>query len=276
MNNPLVSIIVPAYNAACFLPETIASVLNQTYQNWEMLIIDDGSTDNTLSIAKSYAARDTRIKPLSLGYNSGIPAIPRNYGMRRAKGSYFSFLDSDDIWIPEKLQKQVYFLEENPGIFWLYTKYLIEKDGKQLGIGPSKPKSGYIFNNLFLQFNIVPILTVMMRNKKERNAYFFDEDARFAAVEDYAMWLSIAYDEKISFIDEPLAVYRVHSKGISCGAFLNFRKCGLVLRKFSHLVSKATLFRGYYNFYRTLVFYGIIDIWISIRKFLRKWLRPET
>lgn len=274
MDNPLVSIIVPSYNVACFLEDTINSVLNQTYHNWEMLIVDDGSTDKTLSIAESYAAKDGRIKVFSLGYNSGRPAIPRNYGIRHAQGSYIAFLDSDDLWLPQKLQKQVNFLENNLDAFWLYSKFIIEKDGKQLSINPTKPRSGYIFEDLLMHFNIIPILTVMIRNKKKGNKYFFDEDERLIAVEDYAMWLLIAYDEKVFFIDEPLAIYRVHSKGISSGAFSNFRKCRIILRNFSSFISKITLFRSYCNFYYTLIFFCIRDTLIIIRQNMRKrWFR---
>ncbi len=256
---------MPAYNASCFLSETIESVLNQAYQDWEMLIIDDGSTDSTLSIAQGYASRDSRVKALSLGYNSGIPAIPRNYGIRRAQGSYIAFLDSDDLWLPAKLQKQVNFLENNRDVFLLYSQCIIERDGKQLRIEPKNPKSGYIFNDLFLNFNFIDCLTVIMRNKRSENAYFFDEDKRLVSVEDYALWLLIARNEKISFMNEPLAIYRVHAKGISSNGFSNFRKCGLVLKKFSSFVSKLILFKAYLNFYLNLLFVGIMNILVGIK-----------
>jgi len=270
VNNPLVSIIIPVYNAARFLAETIDSVVNQTYQNWEMLIIDDGSTDNTLSIVQRYVSQDVRIKEFFLGYNSGGPATPRNHGIRLAQGSYIAFLDSDDLWLPEKLQKQVNFLENNLDIFLLYSQCIIEKDGKQLRVAPKKPKSGYIFKDLFLHFNSIDCPTVIMRNKKENNVYFFDEDKRLSAIEDYAMWLSIAYKEKISFINEPLAIYRMHSMGISSGAFSNFRKCGLVLKKFSPFVSRTMLFKAYLNFYVNLLFTGIMITLGGIKKCIIK------
>jgi len=268
MLKPLVSIIVPSYNSAYFLPETIESVLKQSYQNWEMLIVDDGSSDNTLSIAGQYAAKDNRIRVFSLGYNSARPAVPRNYGMRQAKGDYIAFLDSDDLWLTEKLQKQVAFLENNRDIFLLYSQCIIEKDGKQLSVSPRKPMSGRIFKDLFLYFNFIDCLTVIMRNNKEKNIYFFDEDIRLAAAEDYAMWLLIARNEQIAFLNEPLAIYKIHSKGISTGAFLNFKKCGLVLRKFSPHVSKPILLRGYLNFYSNLIFVRIMVALIALKKSL--------
>ncbi len=268
MNSPLVSIIVPSYNASQYLPEMIDSVINQTYRNWEMLIVDDGSTDNTLSIAQGFAAKDPRIKVFPLGYNSGGPAKPRNYAMQIAEGSYLAFLDADDLWLPQKLEKQVEFLENNQDIFLLYSKCIIERNGVQLGIAPQKPQKGHIFNYLFLHFNIIDCLTVVMRNRKEKNIYFFDEDRRLIAVEDFAMWVFISYYEKISFIDEPLAIYRVHSKGISFGAFSNFKKCKLVLKKFSPFVAKLTLYKALFNFYRTLIYVGIMVTLISVKKII--------
>lgn len=276
MNNRLVSIITPTYNSACFLAETIDSVLNQSYRNWELLIVDDGSADDTLLIAKKFAERDIRVKVFSLGYNSGGPATPRNYGIRHAQGDYIAFLDSDDIWLAEKLQKQVDFLEKNPDVFLLYAQCIVERDGKQLKIAPENPKKGYIFKQL-LYCNLIDCLTVIMRNRKENNSYFFDEDKRLVAVEDYAMWIAIAYKEQIGFLKEPLAVYRIHSAGISSNAFLNFKKCGLVLRKFSHLIPVFTRLKVYLNFYTKLVFVGIIIILIKIKKTIikRKVLMPQ-
>ena len=267
MSEQLVSVITPTYNAACFLSQTIDSVRGQTYQNWEMLIVDDGSLDETLSIAKRYAAKDKRIKVLPLGYNSGGPATPRNYGMRKAKGSYIAFLDSDDRWLPQKLQRQVYILEENVDIFLLYSQCIVERDGKQLSIEPKNPKSGCIFNDL-LYSNVIACNTVIMRNRKEKNSYFFDEDIRFVAVEDYAMWLLIAYKEQIFFLKEPLAVYRIHSKGIAYDAYGNFKKCGLVLEKFSHLVSALIRLKMYFIFYAKLAFVGIMVTLIKIKRFI--------
>ena len=116
--------------------------------------------------------------------------------------------------------------------------------------------------------NIIDCLGVMMRNRKEKNTYFFDEDKRLVAVEDYAMWILIAYKEKIAFLKEPLGKYRMHSKGISSGAFLNFKKSSLVLKKFTHLVSPGTRLKVYFNFYTKLVFVGIMVTLIKIKRFI--------
>lgn len=275
INNPLVSIIIPTYNSAKFLPETIESVLSQSYRNWEMLIVDDGSTDNTLSIARNFSFQDKRMRIFPLGFNYGGPAVPRNYGMKRAQGDYIAFLDSDDLWLPEKLQKQICFLESNRDIFWLYSKFIIKSDDNQGIVASTKSKSGYIFNDLLLHFNIIPILTVVMRNRKENNTYFFDEDKRLVAVEDYGMWLLLAKDEKISFIDEPLAIYRAHSRGISAGAHSNFKKCSLILKKFSRYAAKPIVIGAYFNYYRRLIFLSIVDTFLKIRSRLKNRRNPD-
>jgi len=266
---PLVSIVVPAYNSGRYLTETIDSVINQTYKNWELLIVDDGSSDDTLSIAAKFASRDPRVKVFPSESNWGGPAKPRNFGIRQAKGDYIAFLDSDDLWLPGKLQKQIDFLEKNKDIFWLYSKFIIKKNGRHLKLEPVKPKSGYIFHDLLISFNLVPILTVVIRNKKEANRYFFDEEKKFVAVEDYGMWMDIAKDEKISFIDEPLAIYRVHSNGISSGAYLNFKKCGPLLRKFDSYAPRSVIVRSRFNYYRRLMVLGMIDLYLLLRGRLR-------
>lgn len=264
---PLVSVVMPTYNHALFIGEAIRSVLSQTYQHLELIIIDNYSPDNTEAMIADYAKNDPRIRYEKFS-NKGIIAASRNQGMRRARGEYIAFIDSDDVWLPEKLAKQVEFLEENKEIYLVYTKCIIQRDGKQLAVHPKKPKSGYIFNDLFLHFNFIDSPTVMIRNTKEGNAYFFDEDRKLVAVEDYALWLSIARQKKVSFINEPLAIYRIHSKGMSTGAFSNFRKCGLVLKKFSPFVSKSILLKAYFNFYTNLSNVGILVLMMGAKRLL--------
>src|SRR5699024_3826925 len=110
--NPLVSIIMPAYNSKKYLEEAIHSVIKQTYKNWELLIVDDCSKDNTLEILKNYSSQDHRIKYSTLEENSG-PAVARNQAIDMANGSYIAFLDSDDLWFENKLEKQLIFMQKN-------------------------------------------------------------------------------------------------------------------------------------------------------------------
>ena len=103
----LISIIVPCYNSERYIVQSIESVIMQTFQQWEMIIVDDCSTDNSADIIKKYEAKDFRIRYLKTNEPSGSPSIPRNIGIREARGRYIAFLDSDDIWLPKKLEEQL-------------------------------------------------------------------------------------------------------------------------------------------------------------------------
>ena len=116
----LVSIIMPSYNTTSFIAESIQSVLAQSYKDWELIIVDDCSSDNTDQVVKPYLS-DERIKYYKNEKNSGA-AVSRNRAIREAKGKWIAFLDSDDLWMPEKLQKQVSFMEKN-GYYFSYTNY---------------------------------------------------------------------------------------------------------------------------------------------------------
>ena len=141
---------MPSYNTGQFMSDSINSVLSQTYQNWELIIIDDCSTDNSIEIIKSY--KDPRIKLLRNEKNSGA-AISRNYGLREAKGRYIAFLDSDDIWLPNKLDEQITFMKNNTYVF-TYCDYMIVKNGildKFLYFGPAVLTKRKILVERFLQ-----------------------------------------------------------------------------------------------------------------------------
>jgi len=268
MSGPKVSVVIGSYNCEKFIHETVQSVIDQTFRDWELIIVDDCSTDNTCQ--EISRIKDERIKLIRLDSNSGLPAAPRNVGIKNAKGDYIAFLDHDDIWLPEKLERQVAFLEKNKDIFLSYTKCIIQKDGKQLKTNPQKPKAGRIFKDLFLNSNFIDVMTVMIRNRREDNFYFFDEDRCLAAVEDYALWLEISLKEKISFIDQSLSIYRVHPGGLSKGAFSHFKKCRSVIKKFSPFVSKRLLLQAYINFYATLLNIGVFVSLMNIKRYLKK------
>ena len=142
----LVSIIMPSWNTERFIAETIQSVIDQTYTNWELLIVDDCSTDNTDEVVASF--KDDRIKYFHNEKNSGA-ALTRNRAMREARGEWIAFLDSDDLWMPEKLEKQIAFMKEN-GYTLSYTEYeKIDEDSKPLNIyvsGPEKVNKRKMYN----------------------------------------------------------------------------------------------------------------------------------
>lgn len=206
---PLVSVITPTYNAELFIEETIASVRAQTYTNWEMVIVDDASTDTTTSILKKYAAEDDRIKYHVLKTNAGA-AIARNTAIEKATGSYIAFLDADDLWMPEKLSKQVIFMQEKNVEVCFSSYELMNEAGESLGkmvkalpkVDFSKMlKSNYV-GNLTGIYNAETLGKVYMPNIRKR--------------QDWALWLTLI--KKVGYaysIGEPLAKYRLRENSIS-------------------------------------------------------------
>jgi teichuronic acid biosynthesis glycosyltransferase TuaG len=138
---PLVSIITPCYNSAPFISQTIESVLAQTYQNWEMIIIDDCSTDTSYEIISGFARKDPRIKVYHLEQNGGA-AMCRNKAIEISHGEYLAFLDSDDLWLPEKLEKQLTFMQKNNADF-SFTEYehILENEGLEIDKGKNNKKA---------------------------------------------------------------------------------------------------------------------------------------
>lgn len=255
-NNPLVSVIIPMFNAQNSIKETILSVQAQTYQNWEMLVVDNCSTDKSRDILNYLAQRDKRIRLIVSDYNSGGPARPRNIGIRNSCGKYLAFLDSDDLWLKNKLQAEVEFLEDKPEYFLVYANCYVQTDGKITGVTPGNGNSGRVLNQLYLKHNFIACLTVMMRNQKEGAQYFFPEHERFISVEDYLLWLTIAREHKFGFIDEPLGVYVLHKNNLSGGTFKVLRCTKLAIDEFAPLMPKMVVLRAYFSFYRKLVNMG--------------------
>ena len=182
--SPLVSIITPCYNAVETIIKTIDSVLYQTYQNWEMIIVDDCSSDASLLIIDDYAKKDSRIKYYKTEAPSGSPAIPRNIGIEKSHGQYIAFLDSDDIWLPSKLERQMSYVETS-NCDLLYSYYeKINWDGHRNG-RVIKPRKWVTYCNL-LQTNVIPMLTAIVRRDVIGNVRF-----KQIAQEDYCFWLDI-------------------------------------------------------------------------------------
>ena len=197
--NELVSIIMPSYNTGKFIAESINSVLNQNYTNWELIIVDDCSTDDTDSVVENF--QDIRIKYLKNKVNSGA-AVSRNKALREAKGRWIAFLDSDDLWMPEKLEKQIAFMEQN-GYSFSYTDYIeINEESKPNGtkvIGPKHITKRGMYNYcwpgcLTVMYDANVIGLIQIEDIKKNN--------------DYAMWLKVCKKADCYLLDEYLAKYR--------------------------------------------------------------------
>jgi len=210
---PGVSVIIPTYNAARYLPEALESVMGQTYKDIEVIVIDDGSTDDTGEIVQSYRARDRRIR-YCLQDNSG-PAAARNHGMREANGDYIAFLDADDLWMPRKLEKQVTVLDRDVRIGFIYCDSLFVDAGlREIPDYVRKIKlvRGDIVDDLYHDFFLMPPAVVMRVSCRSTIGYF-REDMRVG--EDYEYFLRLASRYRAEVIEEKLMIRRVRSDSLS-------------------------------------------------------------
>ena len=204
----LVSIVMPAYNSEGFISTALDSVINQTYQNWEAIVIDDCSTDQTASVIKEYLKKDPRIKYYKLDKNSGA-AIARNKAVDLAKGSFIAFLDSDDVWFPDKLSRQIRFMEDNDYGFTCTSYTKIDERGKDLNriiiTAPRRDYNGVLKTcpgNSTVIYNARKLGKFKIPDIKKRN--------------DYVMWLQVIKKEKYLYgIEEPLGSHRIRTEGIS-------------------------------------------------------------
>lgn len=209
--NELVSIIMPSYNTAAYIADSIRSVQAQTYENWELIIVDDCSTDDTDAVVASFS--DNRIRYLKNPVNSGA-AVSRNYALREAKGKWIAFLDSDDLWEPEKLEKQIRFMREH-GYTFSYTNYNeIDEDSRANGRTVTGPKR--ITRTGMYNFCWPGCLTVMYDAHKVGLIQIADIKKN----NDYAMWLKICRKAECYLLNETLASYRRRSGSISRHGYL--------------------------------------------------------
>lgn len=205
---PLVSIVTPCYNAEDFIGMTIESVLAQTYQNWEMIIVDDGSDDKSTQIVATYAKQDSRIKPILNQKNIGV-AKSRNNATDKATGKYIALLDSDDTWFPEKLKSQLELMKKENASMSYVAYYTVDDKDIITAYHPVKERVSY--TDLLKKPSIIGTLTMIYDAQKLGKFYFED-----IGHEDYIMKLSIL--KKIDFavgINKPLAKYRIHNNSLS-------------------------------------------------------------
>jgi len=209
--NELVSVVIPTYNYAHFLCNAVDSVLAQTYRNIEIIVVDDGSSDNTSEIAKGYGARINYIYQA----NRGLSAA-RNAGIRVAGGEFIAFLDADDMWMPDKIMKQVQVLKDHGAVGAVGSNlYQVDENLRDLAVVKNKNYAPEKFSRELLFFNIVGGggSSILLRKECFRVAGLFDEELR--AAEDWDMWLRISKKFSIRNIDEPLVKIRLGSYSMS-------------------------------------------------------------
>lgn len=213
---PLVSVVMPAYNAGPYIEQAIRSVLEQDYPNIELIVVDDGSKDGTPEAVEALFGDRVRV----LRQKNGGPAAARNLGIRASNGTLLAFLDADDVWLPGKLQAQVSYMLAHPDIGLVYGKFLRWEsiaDGSFLpppppeGDGPGlvEAHSGWIYRELLFD-NIVHIITALVRKTVLESVAGLDESLRTG--EDYDLWLRVSRQTKASKLNQTLAYYRVHAQ----------------------------------------------------------------
>jgi glycosyltransferase involved in cell wall biosynthesis len=207
---PKVSVIIPAYNAMAYLPDTLESVLQQTFRDFEILIINDGSTDN-IQMWATQNITDLRVRVIAQS-NQGLSAA-RNTGIANAEGEYIAFVDADDLWNSTKLEKQVQCLDERPTVGLSYNWIaVIDAEGKPTGRVMGGNIEGHVLPEI-LQRNIIDCPSVLVRRQCFEEVGRFDRNLR--SVEDWDMWIRIAARYSFAVTKEPLTYYRQHSGNMS-------------------------------------------------------------
>jgi glycosyltransferase involved in cell wall biosynthesis len=202
---PRVSIIIPAYNAEAYLAETLESVIRQTYRDYEAIVVDDGSSDRTLEIARSF---EPHVKVLS--QPNGGPASARNLAIKNSAGQYIAFLDSDDLWTDHKLERQVAFFDRRPELGLVYGEALMfSMAGGEKRIAGKIGFTGEASFRLLLFGDYIPNSTVMISRASVDVVGLLNESRDLIAVEDYEYWMRIAKRFPIGALPEPLAYYRI-------------------------------------------------------------------
>lgn len=246
MKEKLISVIMPTYNCGKFIGETIKSVENQTYKNWELIIVDDCSKDNTKDVVNKFAEKDNRIKYCILETNQGAAAA-RTQAMKMAKGHYMAFLDSDDLWKKDKLEKQIKFMEENSYSFTCTAYEQIDENDNSLN-KIIKPKTKADYNRILLDcpvgnstvmYNVDKLGKFEVPNIRKRN--------------DDALWLQILKKEKYIYgMNDILMEYRIRSNSISSNKLDLVKYHWQLYREIEHL----SIFRSIFH----ICWWGMIKV----------------
>ena len=214
MIDNLISVIMPAYNTAHYISTAIESLIDQTYSNWELIIIDDGSVDDTSKIVNEWLGKDRRIQYFR--QENSKQGKARNLGISKSQGFYLAFLDADDIWLPEKLEIQIREIKKK-NVDLVFSNSYVFKDNKLNDILESMNIPGNVFYDrhsigMFLEVNRIPILTVLAKKQKRVNVGGFSEKLDIQNVEDYHLWLKMLMSDcEFYSLNYILAKYRIHN-----------------------------------------------------------------
>jgi len=214
---PKVSVIIATYNMANYLPEAIESVLNQTYKDFEIIVVDDGSTDNTKEIVKKYIDQLRNNIRYIYQENKGV-VFARNTAIMDARGEFIAFLDADDKYYANRFEEEIKVIEKHPGIGLVHADdTAMTENGKCINTPRRNKKylSGYIFKNLYIRKANISLPTVLVKKECFEKVGLFDEHLSRLGCEDREAWLRIAREYRIEYIGKSLAYYRRNSEGMS-------------------------------------------------------------
>lgn len=217
MDGPLVSVIVGVYNKERFVGECLQSVLAQTYPNWELIVVDDASTDGSLEEVERAVDGDSRVRILRRKENSGHPGVARNQALRVAKGQYVAFLDADDRWHDDKLERQVAFMENHPEYPFAHTRCMvIDAQGQSMGLrhGGNYPANGDCLDAL-LEHCFICTSSVMIRMDALKQVGEFSEEPCFKSGQDYEFFVRCAKAFPVAMPEEALVDYRWFDGSVS-------------------------------------------------------------
>lgn len=204
---PLVSVVIPSFNCARFLPDAVQSVFAQTYPALECIVVDDGSTDRTHDVIKELLVRHPRLQFVAKA--NGGPSSARNLGLRLCSGSLVALLDADDVWLPDKIERQFAFLERHPEVGLVYSDYLLATEGlRPFAVFAAEmprgvdPLDSFCYRNWFN-----PLVTLIRRDVMDAVGEF---DEAIAVAEDWDYWIRCAKVARIAYLAGPVALYRQH------------------------------------------------------------------
>jgi teichuronic acid biosynthesis glycosyltransferase TuaG len=262
-----ISVIVLTYNRAHLVPETIDSILKQTYPDFELIVVDNFSTDDTEKVVKGY--RDRRIRYFK-NDNGGVIAVNRNYGINQARGEYIAFCDDDDLWLPDKLEKQLQEFEKDERLGLVCTNAVLFNEAGDLGLfhETGLPEKFFTLDSL-VRTNRIICSSVLIKKGAIDDVGLFDTSPAIFTGEDLELWLRIARKYNLKYLDLPLIKYRVHSGNIKKSAAAAIRRNRAVYRS---LRDKGVIGRA---LYRRLCLRALVIelLWRTRTMMLASWLK---
>lgn len=241
-STPLVSVIMPAFNAQKYISEAVTSVRGQTWEKWELIIVNDGSTDSTPAIAADFCQQDARIRLIT--QENGKLAKARNTGIAAASGDFIAFLDADDTWQPRKLEHQIQIYKETGADLIFSDASDIYEVPSRSGFHPFASLSGSFPGNKMFTIlypgNVLPVSSVLLRHSDATSGCRFDENPDILGLEDYEMWLQLASrNAKFFGIKEKLVGYRHHHEQMSRRIVSMQRSAMTVRQKYRSIAQAA-------------------------------------